>query len=47
MEAGKFGFECWQGEFVKGWHKPFDRWNGWRMPWLDTYSNRKIQQATK
>ena len=34
MEAGKFGFECWQGEFVKGWHKPFDRWNGWRMPWL-------------
>ena len=34
MEAGKFGFECWQGDYVKGWHKPFDRWNGWRMPWL-------------
>jgi len=34
MEAGKFGFECWYGDYVKGWHRPLDRWNGWRMPWL-------------
>ena len=34
METGKFGFDVWQGDYIKGWHNPFDRWNGWRVPWL-------------
>ncbi len=34
METGKFGFDCWDKNWIKGWHNPFERWNGWRVPWF-------------
>ena len=34
METGKFGFDVWKGDYIKGWHNPFERWNGWRVPWF-------------
>ena len=30
----KFGFECWEDDFVRGYYNPHEFWNGWRIPYL-------------
>ena len=44
METGKFGFDCWNKEYIKGWHNPFERWNGWRVPWLTIEGIRQFNK---
>ena len=44
METGKFGFDCWDKNWIKGWHNPFERWNGWRVPW---FTLKGIEQFNK
>ena len=44
METGKFGFDVWENNWIKGWHNPFERWNGWRVPWLTIEGLRQFNK---